>query len=90
MGNLITEIDRQLHQAFAGSEVHLEPVPGERIGGYMAWQGFEGISHRERQHAIWAYLENNLPDELDNVSAILAFTPGERDAYREGIEQGID
>ena len=87
MGQLIQQVDTILSQTFPGSERYLEIVPGERIGGYMAWQGFEGVAYYDRQRRVWDTLQANLPQgEPEHVSAILAFTPGERNAYREGVE----
>ena len=64
MASLIEKISKILQENFAGSKIELEPaVPSAKIGGFLAWAGFEGHEQIERQQQLWEILKKNLSKE---------------------------
>jgi len=81
MDELIARVSRVLQERFPGAEPALAPVPlGERAGGFLVWDGFDGVPQRERQRMIWDTLRARLArEDQQRVTAILTLTPVEQD-----------
>lgn len=77
--SLAEKVEASLKARFAGASVELDPpVPGERIGGFLIWDGFDGVEQIERQRQVWKELRDKLDaSEQQDVSAILTLTPDE-------------
>jgi hypothetical protein len=86
MEELIRRLYELLHAQFANSELTLEQVPGlQRVGGLLAWEGFEGLEQMDRQRHLWQVLRASLPPEDQlRITAILTMTPAELAVTREG------
>ena len=86
MESLIRKLTDLLHQGFPGSDLELDvTVPGHKVGGLIAWAGFDGLDAVDRQDRVWDYLEGHLPrDERGSVSVLLTLTPEETTAARAG------
>ena len=83
-------LDNKLRQHFAGAQPALEWVPPavsntkdalaweppSRVGGFLIWDGFDGINQHERQHQVWEMMRSELSSEaLQRVIAVLTLTP---------------
>jgi hypothetical protein len=68
-----------LAAAFPGSTSELEAVPGtERIGGFLIWNGFDGMDQLNRQRKLSTALRERLnPAQLLGITTILTMTPDE-------------
>ena len=66
MEQLIEQLKEILRPAFPGAELELEAtVPGEKVGGFVIWNGFQAMEQIDRQQALWKVLR----PVLDQVSA---------------------
>lgn len=85
MDEFRTRLKELLEKNFRGSDAHLEQAsPAPRIGGFIEWDGFDGLSQRERQSRVWAVLRGNLPvEDQQRITAILTLTPLEQQAILE-------
>ena len=98
MDDLMFVLDDKLRQHFAGARPALEWVPSaisdkkdallweepSRVGGFLIWDGFDGISQHERQHHVWKMMRAELtPELLKRVIAVLTLTPLEEQAMLE-------
>lgn len=69
---------------FPGSALHLDQATAPRIGGFLVWDRFEGVSQRERQRKVWSVLRDNLPvEDQRRITAVLTLTPLEQEAILE-------
>ena len=70
---LKAEADPPLH-------IEFEEARSGKIGGFILWKKFEGMTQRDRQNMIWDHLEKALPDEKrQRIITILTLTPAEAD-----------
>lgn len=72
---------------FENARVHFEAYPGGRVGGIMAWAGFDGVPQRERQRTLWDHLRELPSEEQMRISAILTLTPTEQEGYLENATE---
>jgi hypothetical protein len=84
METLIEKIEVIVSSVFPGCSVELESRDEETIGGFLLWNGFEGIDQYDRQVEVRNLLRKRLSkDEERAVSFIFAFTPYEMANMRE-------
>jgi hypothetical protein len=86
MDKNISKLKRTLRQAFKDAEIELPaPEKGEKISGFLIWEGFDGDDQLRRQQKLWEILDEALtPQERKNISAIFTTTPSEMAVMREG------
>jgi len=84
MGKLGAKVSRVLKEYFAGARVDLRAGESEAVGGFVVWDGFNGLPDRERVRRVDRALKKELgKDEYRGVSVIAPFTPAEMVAWRE-------
>jgi hypothetical protein len=87
MGQLEQKLKSLFDESFPGSETDLDSRPGERIGGFLIWTGFEGIDQIDRQTQVREILRSHLsPSELERITAIFSLTPTENEVMLEESE----
>jgi len=73
-----------LRQEFPKCEFELERKGGDRVGGFLIWNGFEGLEQIDRQRKVSAVLKQKLSvAERQHVSALLTMTPDEMEFARQ-------
>jgi hypothetical protein len=74
---LLQRADAILRERFPGAETHLEPSPyNHAIGGYLVWDGFDGVDAKDRQRRMWEVFESEFTEEeMEHITAILTVTP---------------
>jgi len=79
MEEIVKKVNAVFERAFPGIEVALVTKKGvARIGGFVIWSGFSGVSQLERQSHLWKVLKANLSqDEELKIGTILTITPQE-------------
>jgi hypothetical protein len=84
MDELIHELTLVLLREFPGSMPELEQAkPLQKVGGYLIWNGFEGIEQIDRQRQLTAAIKRTLPpSEQLRVTTILTVTPEESELMR--------
>lgn len=76
---LVQDLTRLLKARFSGAAVKLERVHGgERVGGELIWDGFDGQEQIDRQLAVREVVRQLPLDQQLDVSLILTLTPVER------------
>lgn len=89
MDDLVSHLENALHHRFPGSSPALSLIESgspiySRVGGFLVWDGFDGVSQRERQRQIWDLLRSDFTTEQQvRVSAILTLTPLEEQVMLE-------
>lgn len=85
MGQFMKQLQDLLKEGFPGSEPHLQQAtPAPRIGGFLIWPEFEGVSQSERQSQVWNVLRNKLGvEDQQRITAILTLTPYEEQSILE-------
>jgi len=86
MAITISQVKGLLRARFPGvSIVQLSRAhDGGRIGGTIAWAGFDHMEHARRQRLLWQVLREAYPDATaQDVGMILTFTPDELRAIDE-------
>jgi hypothetical protein len=78
MGPLIERLRSLLQAEFINSRNELETVRPSKVGGFLIWDGFDGLDPLERQNRMWKVLREGLEreDQL-KITAIFALTPAE-------------
>jgi predicted DNA-binding transcriptional regulator YafY len=86
MDKVISKLKRTLRQAFKDAEIELPPPEkGEKVSGFLVWEGFEGDDQLRRQQRLWEVLDEALTSqERQKISAIFTTTPSEMAVMREG------
>jgi hypothetical protein len=85
MDQFIQRLTDLLTEHFANAEVDLGPASGDRVSGFLIWEGFQEDEQIDRQRAVWRVLRAELPpDELLRVAAVFTLTPQEMSAARAG------
>ena len=79
MDEFIQHLTDVLQQLFPGSTPELEQFqPLTKVGGFLIWDGFEGVEQLDRQRQVHAALRQTLSQvELQQVTTILTATPEE-------------
>ena len=69
--------------------VELERTDSGTVGGVIVSDGFEGLTHVERQDLLWDHFDASLPPDVRaNIVMLLAMTPRElRDADSIGAAE---
>ncbi len=85
MEEIVEKVNAALEAAFPGIEVALVAKKSvTRIGGFVIWSGFSGVSQLERQSRLWKVLKAKLSqDEELKLGTILTITPQEVAAMDE-------
>ncbi len=74
------EITDALRSRFTEAEIKLEPgEDGERIHGFLIWEGFAPLNFLERQHLVHNTLRDALEAEAEQVGMVFTYTPAEYD-----------
>lgn len=86
MEEMIDSIRNELTRAFPGAETELEYFPdSEKVGGYLIWDGFDGLEQIERQRTLALNLRESMGAQYrTKVTTILTVTPAEVAVMREG------
>lgn len=72
------EVTSVLRNRFTDAEIKLEPgEEGERIHGFVIWEGFAPLTFLERQNLIFSTLRNALNGEAQHVGMVFTYTPKE-------------
>ena len=71
------EVISILKDAFHGIEINIEELPGERISGFVVWDGFAGLDHVDRQNKIRTLLKKQLGAKAQQVGVLPTYTPDE-------------
>ena len=83
MEDLVRRLTRLLRQKFPGSELELEQLDRDRVGGVVIWDGFKKFDHVDRQQKLSKIFKANLKaNELLQISAIFALTHSEMENAR--------
>jgi hypothetical protein len=83
MEKLIEKVDRLLRREFSGAKTELEMI-GEKVHGFLFWEGFDGEDQLDRQRSLWKILHAKLgTDASRKISAIFTHTPQEIEFIRE-------
>ena len=86
--SFISKLRPFFDDVFPGVDVHLESLVPGRIGGYLIWEGFDGVHFRERQKRIWKVLRQHLSvNEQERITAILALTPNENNTFQRAKDK---
>lgn len=86
MDQLMSLLDEVFDRSFPGSRHPIAPVlpNSPRMGGFVVWDGFDELSQRERQKAVWQAIRDNLDSQdQQRITAILTLTPSEEQAMLE-------
>ena len=85
MERLRTQLAEWLPQQFPRAEIVLDPARrGRKIGGIIAWDGFNGLEPIDRQELLWQSLRSHFDrDDQLLISSMIALTPAEYAVYRE-------
>jgi stress-induced morphogen len=83
MEDFLQVVTDLLQRHFPASQLEVERASGDRVGGFLMWEGFTGVEQIERQRAVWKVLRDNLTasDQL-RIAAILTLTPEEMTVAR--------
>ncbi len=77
MASLVEKLTEALQTALKEAELHLEELPGDRVGGMIVSPDFSDLDHQARQKKLKEIVES-LPAELAlRVGPITALTPAE-------------
>ncbi len=85
MEHLRQQLEVWLPEQFPQAEVVLDPARrGQKIGGILAWDGFQGLEPIACQNLLWRAIRArfNREDQL-SISSIIMLTPAEYAVYRE-------
>ena len=87
MAPLIKRLQRLFAGRFPGATAELEKVtPLKKVGGFLVWDGFEGVEQIDRQRRLRTVIRENLPpEEQAKVTTILTVTPAEVAVMREQV-----
>ena len=85
MERLRRELEQWLSEQFPQAEIHLDPAqPGSKIGGIIAWRGFDGLEPIDRQSLLWRAIRARFNrDDQIRISGLIALSPAEYAVYRE-------
>ena len=72
------EVIDALQDRFTEAEIKLEPgEDGERIHGFLIWDGFAPLTFLERQRLVRHTLRDALEAEAEQVGMVFTYTPHE-------------
>lgn len=72
------QVHRALQQMFPGAQIEVDHGDGgEKVSGYVVWDGFGDESILERQTALYKRLNDALGEQARRVSLIFTYTPKE-------------
>jgi len=71
------QVRHALETHFHGARIELDELPGGRLTGHIAWNGFADQDHVARQELIRGALREALGSEARQVGILLAYTPDE-------------
>ena len=77
MASLKNQIEQLLRSSLDHVELHLERLPGGRVGGTIVTGDFSGVDHDVRQKRLWDILDQLPADMVSKVGPITALTPEE-------------
>ena len=78
---MIDDLKQALRSKFPGAKVALSRVArGERVGGSIIWDGFDGQAQIDRQTRLREAISSLPPEQQRQVTFILTLTPHEKDA----------
>ena len=81
MEGLKQRIEELVGTGFPGSELRWqEDNLIKRPSGTLVWEGFDGLSHIDRQQRLGAYLREHLGEDKTLIGMIFTLTPRERAA----------
>ena len=86
MERLKRELEQWLPEQFSQAEILVGPRfrRGSKIGGIIAWKGFEGLEPIDRQSLLWRAIRARFDREDQiKISGLIALTPAEYAVYRE-------
>ena len=85
MERLKKKLEDWLPKQFPGAEVALElGRPGTKLGGILAWKGFEGLEPIDRQRILRQKIKEHFKQEDQiRISLIVTLSPAEYAVYRE-------
>lgn len=85
MERLRIQLAEWLPKQFPRAEIVLDPARrGRKIGGIIAWEGFNGLEPLDRQELLWRGLRARFDrDDQLLISSMIALTPAEYAVYRE-------
>ncbi|HZL36218.1 MAG TPA: hypothetical protein VFC78_12950 [Tepidisphaeraceae bacterium] len=77
-------LNKLFTERFSGALAELEEYPGtQKVGGYLIWDGFEGIEPLDRQRQLSRVLRDGIGgDYRSRVTTILTVTPAEIEVMR--------
>lgn len=86
MDPLVEKLKQLFESQFSGATADLEVVkPLKKVGGFLVWEGFEGIEQIDRQRQLRHAVRDGLtPEEQARLTTILTVTPAEVAVMREG------
>ncbi len=86
MEKFLRKLIKTLKQEFPGADTDIEiTVPGQKVGGFVIWDGFEDMDSVDRHELMWERLEQRLTkDECRSVNALFAMTTSEMAMARQG------
>lgn len=75
--DLIQQLNARFAAAFAGCQPMLTEFAGERVGGTLVWNGFDGLSQLDRQRQLRAVVRELPVESQLRVTFILSLTSEE-------------
>ena len=85
MERLRRELEQWLPEQFPHAEILLDPAQsGSKIGGIIAWAGFDSLEPIDRQSLLWRAIRARFSrDDQIRISGLIALSPAEYATYRE-------
>jgi hypothetical protein len=79
MEEFIQQLTEILKEEFPGSNPELKHAsPLQKVGGYLIWNGFDGMEQIDRQRRLGAAIRKRLSiSEQVKITTILTLTPEE-------------
>ncbi len=71
------DLRRLLQKKFHGAKTKLAMFEGDRVGGTLIWDGFEGMAQIDRQQQLRQIIAELPPEQQLKVSFILTITADE-------------
>ncbi|MBC8140378.1 MAG: hypothetical protein H7Y38_02925 [Armatimonadetes bacterium] len=87
METFIAHLTDQISNRFQNAQLSFDTFPGGQVGGVMAWSGYDGVAHRERQRSLWNVLRELPVEEQRRISSVLTLTPHEQQGYLENATE---
>ncbi len=86
MEELAEEARRLIEANLDNAQADIAPVSGDKVGGTVLWDGFDGQRQSERQRSVWTLLRSHLsPQQQLGIATLLTFTQNEVEEMQQTL-----